>query len=74
MTSVIQERKKSFPSFTYKEAFNHLGLVELVRWSIDAEPISISDFFRQRLERLHRFDLESLEVSKTLLIADGVKT
>ena len=36
--------------------------------TIDAEPVLISDFFRQRLERLQRFDLESLEVSKTLLI------
>jgi hypothetical protein len=68
MIPVIQERKKSFSSFTYKEAFKHLGLVELFRWSIDADPVMISDFFRQRLDRLQRFDLESLEVSKTLLI------
>jgi hypothetical protein len=62
------ERKKSFSSFTYKEAFKQLGLNELKRWAIAAEPVAISDFFRQRLERLQRFDLESLEVSKTLLI------
>jgi hypothetical protein len=46
---------------------------ELQRWAvldsaIAAEPVPISDFFRQRLERLQRFDLESPEVSKTLLI------
>ncbi len=64
----VQERKKSFSSFTYKEAFKQLGLNELLRWSLEAEPVPISDFFRQRLERLQRFDLESLEVSKTLLI------
>jgi hypothetical protein len=38
------------------------------RWSIAFTPVPISDFFRQRLERLQRFDLESLEVSKTFLI------
>ena len=68
MTLAAQERKKSFSSFTYREAFKHLGVSELKRWSIDAEPVPISDFFQQRLQRLQRFDLESLEVSKTLLI------
>lgn len=65
MTQATEERKKSFSSFTYKEAFKQLGVSELQRWSISAEPVPISDFFRQRLERLQRFDLE---VSKTLLI------
>lgn len=68
MIQATQERKKSFSSFSYKEAFQQLGIVELQRWYIESEPIAISDFFRQRLERLQRFDLESLEVSKTLLI------
>ncbi len=68
MTQTTQERKKSFSSFTYKEAFKHLGISELQRWLISAHPVPISDFFRQRLERLQRFDLESLEVSKSLLI------
>jgi hypothetical protein len=68
MIQAIQQRKKPFSSFTYKEAFKHLGVTELQRWAIAAEPIAISDFFKQRLERLQRFDLESLEVSKTLLI------
>lgn len=68
MPQSTQERKKSFSSFTYKEAFKHLGITELKRWKLEAEPVPISDFFRQRLERLQRFVLESLEVSKTLLI------
>jgi hypothetical protein len=68
MTQATQERKKSFSSFTYKEAFKQLGVNELQRWAIAADPVPISDFFRQRLERLQRFDLESLEVSKPLLI------
>ena len=60
--------KKSFSSFSYKDAFKHLGIKELKRWMLEAEPVPISDFFRLRLQRLQRFDLESLEVSKTLLI------
>lgn len=67
MTVASQAQKKSFCDFTYKEAFEQLGISELARWAIVAEP-PISDFFKQRLERLQRFDLESSEVSKTLLI------
>jgi hypothetical protein len=68
MTSATQQRKKPFSSFTYREAFKHLGIAELKRWEMTTEPVPVSDFFRQRLERLQRFDLESFEVSKTLLI------
>ncbi|MEB3214379.1 MAG: hypothetical protein VKL39_23730 [Leptolyngbyaceae bacterium] len=68
MTQATQQRKKPFSSFSYKDAFKHLGITELTRWQLTAEPIPLSDFFQQRLERLQRFDLESLEVSKTLLI------
>ena len=68
MIQAAQQRKKPFSSFTYREAFKHLGVTELKRWMISAQPIPISDFFRQRLDRLQRSDLESLEVSKTLLI------
>lgn len=68
MTQATQQRKKPFSSFTYRDAFKYLGLSELERWHLEAEPVPLSDFFHQRLERLQRFDLESLEVSKTLLI------
>ena len=68
MTQATQQRKKPFSSFTYREAFKHLGVTELRRWELAAAPVPVSDFFRQRLDRLQRFDLESLEVSKTLLI------
>lgn len=64
----IQERKKSFSSFTYREAFKYLGIKEMKRWKLTAAPVPLSQFFRQRLDRLQRFDLESLEVSKSLLI------
>lgn len=71
ITTIIQktqERKKSFSSFTYKEACKHLGITELKPWILTAKPVPLSDFFQQRLQRLQRFDLESYEVSKTLLI------
>lgn len=68
MTKTAQPRKKSFSSFSYKEAFKKLEITELQPWAIAAEPVAIADFFRQRLERLKRFDLDSNEVSKTLLI------
>lgn len=68
MTQATQQRKRSFSSFSYKDAFKYLGVTELHPWAIAAAPIPISDFFQQRLDRLKRFDLESFEVSKTLLI------
>ena len=68
MTQATQQRKQPFSSFTYREAFKHLAITDLTRWDLKAAPVPLSDFFRQRLERLQRFDLESLEVSKTLLI------
>jgi hypothetical protein len=68
MTQAAQSRKKSFSSFSHKDALKHLGLEDLQRWTFSAEPVAISDFFRQRLDRLQRFDLDSYEVSRTLLI------
>ncbi len=68
MTPITKERKKSFSSFTFKEACKYLGITELKRWTIEAKPVPISDFFQQRLERLQVFDLEDFEVSRTLLI------
>jgi hypothetical protein len=67
MIQTTQQRKKPFSSFTYREAFKHLGVTELKHWVMEAQPVPISNFFRQRLERLQRFDLESLEVSKTFI-------
>lgn len=66
--AATQERKKSFSSFSYKDAFKYLDITELTRWELDAQPVALSDFFQQRLARLQRFDLDSLEVSKSLLI------
>jgi hypothetical protein len=41
MIQANQEHKKSFSSFTYKEAFKQLGVIELQRWYIEAEPLPI---------------------------------
>ncbi|MEO0770418.1 MAG: hypothetical protein AAFY72_13500, partial [Cyanobacteria bacterium J06649_4] len=68
MPIATKDRKKSFSSFSYKEAYKYLGINKLKPWKLVAEPIPISDFFQQRLQRLQRFDLKSSEVSKTLLI------
>ena len=46
MIQVIPKGKKSFSSFTDKEAFKHVGITELQRWSLEAEPLPIGDFFR----------------------------
>ncbi len=62
-------KKKSFSSFTYKEAFKQLNITELLPWHLDVQFITPSDFFHERLARLkRRFDLESCEESKKLLI------
>ncbi|MGF1514879.1 MAG: hypothetical protein ACFB5Z_14455, partial [Elainellaceae cyanobacterium] len=62
-------RKKNFSSFTKAEAFKLLGLTELLPWVIEAEPVTPSAFFTERLQRLQRhFDLESGEEAKKLLI------
>ncbi|MGB7274019.1 MAG: hypothetical protein WBC69_12030 [Geitlerinemataceae cyanobacterium] len=62
-------KKKNFSSFTYIEAFKHLNLEELNLWSFEVEPLELSPFFQERLQRLTNFfDLQSYEESKKLLI------
>jgi hypothetical protein len=61
--------KKKFSGFSKIEAFQLLNLKELTPWEIKVEPIELSDFFIQHLQRLRRnFDLEGYEESKKLLI------
>jgi hypothetical protein len=61
--------KKKFSGFSKIEAFQLLNLKELTPWEIKVEPIVLSDFFIQHLQRLRRnFDLEGYEESKKLLI------
>ena len=68
MSAPKKTKKKNFSSFTKTAAFKELNLTELISWNIDAPPVQPTAFFQQRLLRLQRFDLESYEESKKLLI------
>ncbi len=68
MSPPKKQKKKNFSSYTKTAAFKALNLTELIPWNIDAPPVQITAFFQQRLLRLQRFDLESYEESKKLLI------
>lgn len=57
--------KRRFSSFTYPEALQYANVADFSRWRVESEPIPLSDFLRQRLERLQRFDWTS---SKDLLV------
>jgi hypothetical protein len=62
-------KRKNFSSFSLKEAFKQLKLLELQPWVQSPVLAVASDFFRERLARLQRhFDLETCEESKKLLI------
>ncbi|NER00339.1 MAG: hypothetical protein F6K30_27190 [Cyanothece sp. SIO2G6] len=62
-------KKKNFSSFSKKDAFKALNLIDLKSWTIDAPKLNLSDFFQERLRRLRQnFDLESGEEAKKLLI------
>ncbi len=62
-------KRKNFSSFNKKTAFKQLNIDELTPWSFTASPIPVSNFFQERLDRLkRRFDLDSCEESKKLLI------
>lgn len=57
--------KRRLSSFTYPEALQYANIADFQRWRVESEPIPLSDFLRQRLERLQRFDWTS---SKDLLV------
>jgi hypothetical protein len=63
-----KKKKKNFASFSYKEAFKQLNLTELLTWEIEVEPVELSSFFQERLQRLQCFDLQRYEESKKLII------
>lgn len=65
----LKSKKKNFSSFKYKDAFKQLHLTNVMPWTIEFVTRPASNFFQQRLERLHEtFDLQSCEESKKLLI------
>ena len=57
--------KRRFSSFTYSEAMRYVNIADFKRWRVESDPIPLSGFLRQRLERLQRFDWTS---SKDLLV------
>jgi hypothetical protein len=68
-TKSPKPKKKKFSSFKKAEAFQALGLIDLIPWEFDASAIVPSAFFQEHLKRLNQqFDLESYEESKKLLI------
>ncbi|MEQ8956507.1 MAG: hypothetical protein RLP02_01065, partial [Coleofasciculus sp. C2-GNP5-27] len=59
-----KSKKRKFSSFSKSEAFQLLGLTDLLPWTLPTEPIQLSAFFQEHLTRLNRnFDLESYEES-----------
>ena len=60
-----KEAKKRFSSFTYREALEYVRVTDFKRWRVEGSPVILSDFLRQRLGRLQRFDWVS---SKDLLV------
>lgn len=66
---IPKSKKRSFFGFDLASAYKQLGLKTLLPWSLPAPTLEPTDFFSQRLERLHRtFDLRTYEESKKLLI------
>lgn len=69
LAKLPKSKKKNFSSFSSAEAFKHLQLTDLLPWHLEFIPVELSDFFKERLERLERlFDLQGYEESKKLLI------
>jgi hypothetical protein len=64
-----KSKKKKFSSFTKREAFEQLGLTDLISWKLESSPIKASPFFQERIQRLKQiFSLEGYEEAKKLLI------
>jgi hypothetical protein len=64
-----KSKKKKFSSLTKKEAFEQLGLTDLIPWKLESSPIKASPFFQERIQRLKQiFSLEGYEEAKKLLI------
>ena len=69
MSQLKKVKKKKFSGYKLQEAFEQLGLNDLLPWGIQSEPLVPSDFFHEHLYRLKRhFDFDGYEESKKLLI------
>ena len=65
MSQFKKVKKKKFSGYKLQEAFQQLGLNDLLPWNLQAKVLHTSDFFHEHLYRLRRhFDLEGYEESK----------
>lgn len=65
----MRKKRRNFSSFDLAEAFKELGLVKLIEWKLEIEPIAPSDFYHERIRRLkEHFDVATSERAKELLI------
>ncbi len=60
--------KRKFSSFGYFEALEYTNTKTLIRWDIDARPVALTPFFKERLRRLENFGIAVSEQSRRLLI------
>jgi hypothetical protein len=60
--------KRTYSSFTLKEAMQLLGREILLRWALPPSPRPPSAFLHEDLRRLNVFELENTEQAKMLLI------
>ena len=60
--------KRSFSSFTLDEALRKLQIDQILPFVADHDPLPLSAFFEERLQRLEGFDLKGSERAKELLI------
>jgi hypothetical protein len=65
----MRKKRRNFSSFDLAEAFKELGIVKLIEWRLEIEPISPGDFYYERIRRLRdHFDVATSERAKELLI------
>jgi len=66
---MASRRKKKFSGFTEAEAFQALNIKHLHLWSIRFTPRKPTDFYQEKMRRLHKhFALSGTEEAKKLLI------
>jgi hypothetical protein len=69
VTKPRSPKRKNFSSFTLASALKQLKVEHFLPWDLVAPPLPVTDFLRERLQRLEKiFDLRGYEESKKLLI------
>ncbi len=68
-TKTGSSKRKKFSSFTLASALKQLKIERFYPWDLVSEPVPVSAFLRERLDRLEKiFDLRGYQESKKLLI------